>query len=333
MIAIIPFDTWTAGPAPAAGMDFQDYKSFWNDKASTPRGALVAVDGSHDERTVRLTGAFSAAQARAALDLQAGDRVFELGCGVGRIGRELAGEVAHWHGLDISENMLDVARERLAGSGDCAVSALQGPRLDALADGSMDKGYCVAVFIHMDKEDFVLYLRDVARVLRPGGLFYFDHWNLAHPVGWRRFALEFEQAARLPPGQRKDVARNQFVVPQEVEAYVRGVGLEPVLVLDDSPCVQVVARKPDGDPVASAREAERLRNAAPRITYGQQWTTYFDAIVADEAEARGPHRLVALLSQRPADDGVANMFRAWIFGAWQTRPDWGPVPAGLEPSV
>mgnify|MGYP006175677893 CR=1 FL=1 len=108
---------------------------------------------------------------------------------------------------------------------------------------------------------------------------------------------------------------------------------EPVLVLDDSPCVQVVARKPDGDPVASAREAERLRNAAPRISYGQQWTTYFDAIVADEAEARGPFRLVALLSQRPADDGVANMFRAWIFGAWQTRPDWGPVPAGLEPSA
>ena len=66
MIAIIPFDTRTAGPATAAGMDFQDYKSFWNDKASTPRGALVAVDGSHDERTIRLTGAFSAAQARAA---------------------------------------------------------------------------------------------------------------------------------------------------------------------------------------------------------------------------------------------------------------------------
>ena len=66
-------------------MDFRDYKSFWNDKAATPVGARIAVDGSTDEHTLRLTGAFSAAQARAALDLQPTDRVFELGCGVGRM--------------------------------------------------------------------------------------------------------------------------------------------------------------------------------------------------------------------------------------------------------
>ena len=314
-------------------MDFPDYKHFWNHKAPDALAAMSAVDGSPDETTLRLTGRYTVKQLDAALALAPTDRFFEIGCGVGRIGRELLPRIGHWTGLDISENMLAVTRERLGDDPRVELHALERPSLSMLPDASQDKGCCVAVFIHMDKEDFAHYLHEVARVLRPGGLFYFDHWNLAHPVGWRRFALEFEQAAHLPPGQRKDVARNQFVVPQEVEAYVRGVGLEPVLVLDDSPCVQVVARKPDGDPVASAREAERLRNAAPRITYGPQWTTYFDAIVADEAEARGPFRLVALLSQRPADDGVANMFRAWISGAWQTRPDWGPVPAGLEPGV
>src|SRR3546814_10886243 len=85
----------------------------------------------------------------------------------------------------------------------------------------------------------------VARVLFPSGLFYFDTWNLAHPVGWRRFDFEVNQAAQQPPDQRKDVARNQFCTPQEVELYVRAVGLEPVLMLTDSPWVQVVARKPD----------------------------------------------------------------------------------------
>lgn len=314
-------------------MDFQDYKSFWNDKASTDTGAMIAVDGSHDERTLRLTGAFTAAQVRAALDPGPADRVFELGCGVGRIGRELAGEVARWHGLDIAENMLGVARQRLAGLGDCAFDALAGPRLAPLADASMDKGYCVAVFIHMDKEDFVLYLREVARALRPGGLFYFDHWNLAHPVGWRRFEFQLEQAAAMPPGVRKDVARNQFCVPQEVEAYVRGAGLEPVLVLADTPWVQVVARKPDGDAAAAGRERERLRAAAPRISYGAQWTAYFDAILADEARRQPPHTLREQLAQAAADDPVALMFRAWIHGAWRTRPDWGPVPADLDPGA
>jgi SAM-dependent methyltransferase len=313
-------------------MDFRDYKSFWNDKAATPTGARIAVDGSTDERTLRLTGAFSAAQARAALDLKPGDRVFELGCGVGRIGRELAGEVARWHGLDISENMLDVARERLQGIGDAHFDALSGPRLPMLADASQDKGYCVAVFIHMDKEDMVLYLRDVARVLRPGGLFYFDHWNLAHPVGWKRFAMEVDQAARVPAGQRKDVARNQFCVPEELIAYVRGVGLEPLLVIGDSPNAQLVVRKPDGDAGAEADERARLQRAASRIDYGRQWTDYFEAILEAETSGTAPLRLLALLDARPRADATAEMFRAWIGGLWRLRTaQWGPVPPSLSP--
>ena len=311
-------------------MDFRDYKSFWNDKAATPTGARIAVDGSTDERTLRLTGAFSAAQARAALDLQPGDRVFELGCGVGRIGRELAGEVARWHGLDISENMLGVARERLHGIGDAHFDALTGSNLAMLPDASFDKGYCVAVFIHMDKEDMVLYLREVARVLRPGGLFYFDHWNLAHPVGWKRFEFEVAQAARVPPGQRKDVARNQFCVPEELVAYVRGVGLEPLLVIGDSPNAQIVARKPDGDADAAASVHARLQRVAPQVDYGRQWTDYFEAILEAEASGTAPARLLALLDARPADDGVAEMFRAWIAGLWRLRPAWGPLPASLS---
>src|SRR5688572_20918867 len=311
-------------------MDFRDYKSFWNDKAATPTGARIAVDGSTDERTLRLTGAFSAAQARAALDLRPEDRVFELGCGVGRIGRELVGEVATWHGLDISENMLDVARERLRGVGDAHFDALAGSRLDVLPDASHDKGYCIAVFIHMDKEDMVLYLREVARVLRPGGLFYFDHWNLAHPVGWKRFAMEVDQAARVPPGQRKDVARNQFCVPEELVAYVRGAGLEPLLVIGDSPNAQVVARKPDGDAGAESDERARLQRAAGNIDYGRQWTDYFEAILEAESAGAPPRRLQAMLEARPADDAVAEMFRAWIAGLWRLRAAWGPLPPSLS---
>src|SRR3546814_11231319 len=83
-------------------------------------------------------------------------------------------------------------------------------------------------------------------------------WNLAHPVGWRRFDFEVNQAAQQPPDQRKDVARNQFCTPQEVELYVRAVGLEPVLMLTDSPWVQVVARTPD----AGSDDALRAKLAA-----------------------------------------------------------------------
>ncbi|KFN50640.1 class I SAM-dependent methyltransferase [Arenimonas composti] len=312
-------------------MDFDDPKAFWNHQAATPEGARLAVDGSGDERTLQLTGAFSAAQARAALDPQPRDRIFELGCGVGRIGRELVGEVALWHGVDISENMLAVARERLADAGNARFDVLDGPRLPMLADASFDKGYCVAVFIHMDKEDMVLFLREVARVLRPGGLFYFDHWNLAHPVGWKRFSAEVDEIGRRGPGRRKDVARNQFCVPQELEAYVRGAGLEPLLVIADTPNAQVVCRKPDGDAAAAARETARLRDAAPRIDYGPQWTAYFEAIVDAEAAGQPPQRLRELLAAAPAGDATAAMFRAWIAGLWRLRAArWGELPADLQ---
>jgi SAM-dependent methyltransferase len=315
-------------------MQFQDYKSFWNERAATPALALMAVDGSRDERTARLTGAFSAQQVRAALQLQHSDRVFELGCGAARIGRELAPAVAFWHGLDIAENMLAAARERLRECPNTALDALSRSRLDPLADASMDKGYCIAVFIHMDKEDMALYLRDVARVLRPGGLFYFDTWNLAHPIGWRRFGFEVAQAAQLPPGQRKDVARNQFCAPQEVELYVRGAGLEPVLVLSDSPWVQVVARKPDHDADAIDDLRARLQQVAPQIAYPPLWTHLFDCILDAEFRGEPPHAALAALRQAGADDPVARMFRAWIHGMWIERAaHWGTPPDELEQGV
>jgi len=147
-----------------------NYKALWDAKASTTQGALLAVDGSTNEDVLRMTGAYSARQVEAALDLRATDRVLELGCGVGRIGRELAPNIAHWEGSDISANMLKVARERLASHANVGLTELTRTSLQPLADASFDKAYCVAVFIHMDKEDFYLYLEDLARVLKPGGL-------------------------------------------------------------------------------------------------------------------------------------------------------------------
>ncbi len=160
-----------------------------------------------------------------ALDFKPTDRVFELGCGVGRVGLQLAPKVARWEGADISANMLDVARSRLAAQGNVGFTELKRSRLDGIADASFDKAYCVAVFIHMDKEDFFLYLEEIARVLKPGGLLYFDTWNLASKVGWRRFMLEVDQHRNSDPSQRKDVARNQFSTPEEVRTFTRACGL------------------------------------------------------------------------------------------------------------
>jgi len=45
----------------------KSYKTFWDDKASTTKGALLAVDGSANEQVLQLTGAYSARQVETAL--------------------------------------------------------------------------------------------------------------------------------------------------------------------------------------------------------------------------------------------------------------------------
>jgi len=312
-------------------MPHSDYKSLWNSKSGDAVSAMVAVDGSASEAVTRATGEFTARQVRAALDLGPGAGGFGLvGC-VGRIGTEMAGAIGAWHGLDISENMLGVAAERLAAHANVHLHALNASNLGVLADDSCDKGYCVAVFIHMDKEDFVLYLRDVMRALKPGGLFYFDHWNLKNTVGWRRFMLEVNTASHMDLSGRKDVGRNQFCTPEEISVYADALGFEMVSLVSDTPWVQAILRKPDGD--ASRLDAERRRCelAAGEVSYGPDWTLYFDLFLHAEERGLAPTDMLEATWRKAPEDKTARMFRQWVHGIWPLRAAaWGAMPGALE---
>ena len=303
----------------------KNYKSFWNEKASTPSGAFVAVDGSTNEETARLTGTYSAHQVCAALDLQPGDRVLELGCGVGRIGREIAPRVAHWEGTDISSNMIAVARERLQEHANIGFTELSRSNLQPLADASFDKAYCVAVFIHMDKEDFYLYLEDLARVLKPGGLLYFDVWNMSSTVGWRRYAFEIEQHRAADHALRKDVARNQFSCPEEVRIFLDRAGYDLTLLLADSPWVQAIAVR-RGSSANLEMLKQRAQSVSARVAYSPLWTELFDGILDVAMGKVEPRRMWEAL----ADDGRGEeipMFREWFLGMWKGNEQaWGPAP-------
>ena len=126
-------------------MEFESYSSFWNQQAATPEAALAAVDGSASEAIVRRTGEWTARQVRTALDLQSEHKILELGCGVGRIGRELAPHCDSWCGTDISQSMLDVAQERLGGFDNVQFNLLEATRLDMFDRRHFDRAYTVAV--------------------------------------------------------------------------------------------------------------------------------------------------------------------------------------------
>jgi SAM-dependent methyltransferase len=303
-------------------MEFESYQQFWNHQATTPESALAAVDGSASEEVVQTTGRYTARQVATAIDLDDTDSVLELGCGVGRIGRELAPRCNHWTGVDISSKMIAHARERLAHLENIDFHELRRSNLEALGDGSISKAYSVAVLCHMDKEDLYLYLKDLWRVVRPGGLIYVETWNLAHPIGWKRWEYEVNNWNRSDQKQRKDVARNQFCTPDEFQLYIRHAGFTPLACYADSPWVQVIAGH-SLDEQAIDSQRRRLEERAGEIAYSPLFGRLFELTVDVIFGVIHPREVIAFLDEC-GDRPEAVLFRPFIETLWQSKPEiWG----------
>lgn len=99
-------------------------------------------------------------------------RVLDLGCGIGRFGEALAGEVASVIGIDISGEMIAAARRRCASLGNVSFLQSSGRDLAPFADGSFDLVLAVDSFPYVVQAGMSLvetHFAEAARVLTPGG--------------------------------------------------------------------------------------------------------------------------------------------------------------------
>jgi SAM-dependent methyltransferase len=92
--------------------------------------------------------------------------VLELGCGAGPLTAWLVEHGATVTGVDVSPAMVELARERLGGRARLLVADIADP-LTFAPDESVD--LVVASLVLHYLEDWVPVLREVRRVLRPGG--------------------------------------------------------------------------------------------------------------------------------------------------------------------
>jgi ubiquinone/menaquinone biosynthesis C-methylase UbiE len=144
--------------------------------------------------------------------IPAGVVVLEIGPGAGRWSQVLAARASRLVLLDISEEPLRLCRARLSEFTNVSYVHGGGSDLPGIDDASIDAVWSFDVFVHVAPADFVGYLDEIARVLRPGGVAVIHHSDgrnqgrLLSRHGWRA-PMSRELLAELAPPRGLIVAR------------------------------------------------------------------------------------------------------------------------------
>jgi SAM-dependent methyltransferase len=238
--------------------DVADYLPHFDRKAAE-------WDASYDAPTTR--GHWQRARQEAAVRL-VGDgpgALLEVGVGSGRLLARLAERGWEVTGIDAAPRMVELARKRVPGA------RLEVARAEALPfeDASFDAVVAVGVLEYSDLEAS---LRELARVLRPGGRAVLGLLNNAAPaVVWSRLAMH--PVARrvkrvvpfgrpLPPPRRRPLSLQQ--TQRALEAT--GLAVERVENIGSVVLPDPLDRLPIGHRAALLAEASPLL----RTTFGTQ---------------------------------------------------------------
>ena len=150
--------------------------------------------------------------------------ILEIGCGGGLICEDLARRGATIIGIDPSQGALEVARQHAQERGLGHAIYYQEGVAEALpyADGSFSAIVCLDVLEHV--QDLAATIKEVARVLAPGGVFVFDTINrtLLARVALIWYGEHFPSGG-LTPGLHN---YHSFIKPGELRALVTASGLQ-----------------------------------------------------------------------------------------------------------
>lgn len=136
----------------------------------------------------------------------------EIGCGSGRITRQLAVHFRRVTALDVSPDQLASARELLGPDADRVTLALVSDPAIPLPDGSCDGVFSCEVFQHFDEDrGMAAYLEESHRVLAPGGTVCFQV-----PVrGMRRGSLLASPLRNLSLRVLRRLGRRRMMIYRE----------------------------------------------------------------------------------------------------------------------
>jgi 2-polyprenyl-6-hydroxyphenyl methylase/3-demethylubiquinone-9 3-methyltransferase len=196
----------------------------WYDAYDDPV-ALLRAEGE-------LKNPWVAARLREAL-VGAPGRILDIGCGAGFLANALAAEGHRVSGIDMSPGSLKVATSRsVARSGQpsssspssCVSSRACYRVADAYRLPYRDHAFDAVIALDFLEHvtDPARVIAEAARVLRPGGLFFFHTFN-RNPLAWLIVIKGLEWFVRNTP-ERMHVLP-LFIKPGELEGYCRDAGM------------------------------------------------------------------------------------------------------------
>lgn len=140
-----------------------------------PPELVEMVIGVRDQERFLKTGEETAGIIRSvlkqnAISLKQVDPVLDFGCGVGRVIRHLRKDGIELHGTDYNPRLISWCQNNLPFAS-FEVNPLEGPL--RYPDRRFSFVYCWSVFTHLTERQGLYWMREIRRVLKPGGLLFF----------------------------------------------------------------------------------------------------------------------------------------------------------------
>lgn len=215
-----------------------DYKAVWTHLSETTSSAKFHIGGVEEEAWFELTGLATKETLLSTVGVNPTDVVVEIGCGVGRVGKQLAPLCRKWIGCDVSPHMLALAAQRLSGLGNVELHEITGFDLHPLADETANLVYSTVVFMHLEEWDRFNYVLEAHRLLQPGGRIFVDNVNLCSDEGWEVFEIH----RRIHPGQRPPHITKHSTA-SELMAYLQRAKFTEIQCREVGQWIQVWATK------------------------------------------------------------------------------------------
>lgn len=187
------------------GTDWDAYSATISERKNSPEWAVLRVGREeHFDRFFRVNP---------------NETVLDAGCGHGEYTIFALARGARVWAIDASEKMLAYTERACADAGlTCEALSRQSVTAIEYPDDHFDVVYCLSVLECVPDPD--LAMKELARVLKPGGRMYLDVCN-ANAIHWRFLFWCMQAVGAAPKGNMR------YFHPSELRSMVASVGCEP----------------------------------------------------------------------------------------------------------